>query len=65
MVPPLSVMMTSRATIGAVAINTTPACTNQGFITCTQAASMPAARERPSARASRPSRAPAVGVVVQ
>ncbi|WP_437675017.1 restriction endonuclease subunit S [Sorangium sp. So ce131] len=32
--PPWSVMMTSRATIGAVAINTTPACTNQGFITC-------------------------------
>jgi type I restriction enzyme S subunit len=32
--PPYSVMMTSRATIGAVAINTTYACTNQGFITC-------------------------------
>lgn len=28
------VMMTSRATIGAIAINTTPASTNQGFITC-------------------------------
>jgi len=28
------VMLTSRATIGAVAINTAPACTNQGFITC-------------------------------
>lgn len=27
-------MMTSRATIAAVGINTTPACTNQGFITC-------------------------------
>lgn len=27
-------MMTSRATIGALGINTTPACTNQGFITC-------------------------------
>lgn len=27
-------MMTSRATIGVVAINTRPACTNQGFITC-------------------------------
>lgn len=32
--PPYSVMMTSRATIGVVAINTRPACTNQGFITC-------------------------------
>lgn len=32
--PPFSVMMTSRATIGAIAINTTAACTNQGFITC-------------------------------
>lgn len=29
-----SIMMTSRATIGAIAINTGPACTNQGFITC-------------------------------
>lgn len=27
-------MMTSRATIGAIGINKTPACTNQGFITC-------------------------------
>ncbi len=34
MFPPRSVMMTSRATIGAIAINTTDACTNQGFITC-------------------------------
>lgn len=34
MFPAYSVMMTSRATIGVVAINTTPACTNQGFITC-------------------------------
>jgi type I restriction enzyme S subunit len=34
MFPPNSVMMTSRATIGAIAINTTEACTNQGFITC-------------------------------
>lgn len=34
MFPAYSVMMTSRATIGAVAINTTEACTNQGFITC-------------------------------
>jgi type I restriction enzyme S subunit len=32
--PPYSIMMTSRATIGAVGINTTAACTNQGFITC-------------------------------
>lgn len=32
--PENSVMLTSRATIGAVSINTTPACTNQGFITC-------------------------------
>lgn len=32
--PPYSVMMTSRATIGVVAINTTEASTNQGFITC-------------------------------
>jgi type I restriction enzyme S subunit len=34
MFPAYSVMLTSRATIGAVGINTTPACTNQGFITC-------------------------------
>lgn len=34
MFPAYSVMMTSRATIGAIGINTTPACTNQGFITC-------------------------------
>jgi type I restriction enzyme S subunit len=32
--PPHSVMLTSRATIGAIAINTNEACTNQGFITC-------------------------------
>ena len=32
--PPYSVMMTSRATIGAIGINLTQACTNQGFITC-------------------------------
>jgi type I restriction enzyme S subunit len=32
--PAYSIMMTSRATIGAIGINTTPACTNQGFITC-------------------------------
>lgn len=32
--PAYSVMMTSRATIGAIGINCQPACTNQGFITC-------------------------------
>lgn len=32
--PAYSIMMTSRATIGAVGINTTTACTNQGFIIC-------------------------------
>ncbi len=32
--PAYSVMLTSRATIGVVSINTTPAATNQGFITC-------------------------------
>ncbi len=32
--PARSVMLTSRATIGAIAINTHPSCTNQGFITC-------------------------------
>lgn len=32
--PAFSVMLTSRATIGAIAINTHDACTNQGFITC-------------------------------
>lgn len=32
--PAFSVMMTSRATIGVVSINTTEASTNQGFITC-------------------------------
>jgi type I restriction enzyme S subunit len=34
MFPAYSVMMTSRATLGVKAINTKPACTNQGFITC-------------------------------
>lgn len=34
MFPQYSVMFTSRATIGAIGINTTPACTNQGFISC-------------------------------
>ena len=32
--PAFSVMMTSRATIGSIGINTHEACTNQGFITC-------------------------------
>ena len=32
--PAYSIMMTSRATIGAIGINCSPACTNQGFITC-------------------------------
>ena len=32
--PAYSVMMTSRATIGVIAINILSACTNQGFITC-------------------------------
>lgn len=32
--PSYSIMLTSRATIGVVAINVTEACTNQGFITC-------------------------------
>lgn len=32
--PPYSVMMTSRATLGVISINTTEATTNQGFITC-------------------------------
>jgi type I restriction enzyme S subunit len=32
--PAFSVMMTSRATVGVISINTTEACTNQGFITC-------------------------------
>lgn len=34
MFPAFSVMMTSRATLGVISINTTEACTNQGFITC-------------------------------
>jgi len=32
--PEYSIMLTSRATIGAIGVNRTPACTNQGFITC-------------------------------
>lgn len=39
--PARSVMLTSRATIGAVAINTKEACTNQGFITCLPNAQVP------------------------
>jgi type I restriction enzyme S subunit len=39
--PPMSVMLTSRATIGVVAVNTTEACTNQGFITCLPNAAYP------------------------
>lgn len=41
MFPAYSVMLTSRATIGAVGINLTPACTNQGFITCIPNAQYP------------------------
>ncbi|MBW4505632.1 MAG: restriction endonuclease subunit S [Scytonematopsis contorta HA4267-MV1] len=32
--PAYSIMMTSRATIGAIGVNVTTACTNQGFINC-------------------------------
>ena len=39
--PAYSVMLTSRATIGAIAINTVPSCTNQGFITCLPNAEVP------------------------
>jgi type I restriction enzyme, S subunit len=39
--PAYSVMLTSRATIGAIAINTVPCCTNQGFITCLPNAKVP------------------------
>ena len=39
--PSNCVMMTSRATIGAIAINTHAACTNQGFITCVPSDRMP------------------------
>ncbi|MBK7694756.1 MAG: restriction endonuclease subunit S [Saprospiraceae bacterium] len=34
--PAYSIMMTSRATIGAVGINTTPGCTNQGLLHAAQ-----------------------------
>ena len=39
--PAYSVMMTSRATIGAIGVNLTPACTNQGFIACIPNANYP------------------------
>lgn len=39
--PAKSVMMTSRATLGVIAVNTTPACTNQGFIVCVPSDRMP------------------------
>jgi len=39
--PAFCVMMTSRATIGAISINTTPASTNQGFIVCVPNENMP------------------------
>ena len=32
--PAYSVMMTSRATLGVISVNTVPASTNQGFIVC-------------------------------
>jgi type I restriction enzyme, S subunit len=41
MFAPYSVMMTSRATLGVFAINTTAAATNQGFITCLPNAEVP------------------------
>jgi type I restriction enzyme S subunit len=34
LIPARSILFTSRATIGAIAINTHLACTNQGFISC-------------------------------
>ncbi len=39
--PANSVMMTSRATLGVIAVNSTPACTNQGFIVCAPSDRMP------------------------
>ena len=39
--PAHCVMMTSRATLGVIAVNTMPACTNQGFITCIPSERMP------------------------
>lgn len=39
--PSDSVMMTSRATIGVISISTTPAATNQGFITCVPSEQLP------------------------
>ena len=41
MFPPYSLMLTSRATIGAIGINLTLACTNQGFISCIPNAQYP------------------------
>ena len=41
MFPAFSVMMTSRATLGVIAINTTEACTNQGFINCVPSERLP------------------------
>jgi type I restriction enzyme, S subunit len=38
---PLCVMLTSRATIGAITINTTEACTNQRLITCLPSEQVP------------------------
>ena len=39
--PPFCVMMTSRATVGVVAINITEAATNQGFIVCVPSRELP------------------------
>ena len=39
--PANSVMMTSRATLGVIAVNTSPACTNQGFIVAVPSERMP------------------------
>jgi type I restriction enzyme S subunit len=39
--PAHCVMMTSRATLGVIGVNTTPACTNQGFIVCVPSVRMP------------------------
>ncbi len=39
--PANCVMMTSRATLGVIAVNTKPACTNQGFIVCVPSDRLP------------------------
>ena len=39
--PAFSVMMTSRATLGVISINTTEAATNQGFISCVPSNEVP------------------------